>query len=120
MPQGPLAASVALNTSNQYAEMRLDAQNALRVSSGGISNSYNITAAAAVKTTPGRLVKISVVTAGSAAGSANDCAATGDAAAANKIASIPNTVGVITLDWPCAVGIVVTPGSGQVLAVSYA
>ena len=49
-----------------------------------------------------------------------DEGATGDAAAANKIASIPNTVGVITLDWPCAVGIVVTPGSGQVLAVSYA
>lgn len=120
MPQGPLSANVAKNTSNQMAPMNLDAQGALRTSGGGVSNSYNITAVAVVKATPGRLVKISVVTAGSGAGIASDCAATGDVAAANKIASIPAAIGVIILDWPCAVGITITPGTGQVLAVSYA
>ncbi|KWN80868.1 hypothetical protein WM24_23835 [Burkholderia ubonensis] len=80
---------------------------------------YNITAAAVVKATPGRLVRINVVVAGSAAGTANDCATTGAAAAANEIAVIPNTVGTYYLDWPCATGIVVVPGTGQTVAVSY-
>jgi len=125
MPQGPLSAAVAKtpangSPANAMAPMNLDLQGALRVSGGGVSNSYNITAAAVVKATPGRLVKVSVVVAGSAAGTANDCATTGVAAAANEIAAIPNAVGVITLDWPCGTGIVVVPGTGQTLAVSYA
>jgi hypothetical protein len=102
------------------APLNLDPQGALRTSAGGISNQYNITAAAVVKATPGRLVKISVVVAGSGPGTANDCLTTGAAAAANEIAAIPNTVGVITVDWPCTTGIVVVPGTGQTLAVSYA
>lgn len=87
---------------------------------GGSASVLNITAAAVVKASPGTLYNISVVTAGSAAGSANDCATTGAAAAANKIFSIPNTVGSYVLTWPCATGIVVTPGTGQVLSVAFA
>lgn len=94
-------------------------QNALGPLPGGNSSSLNITAAKAVKATPGTLVRISVVVAGSAAGSANDCATTGAAAAANEICSIPTTVGVIELQWPCAVGIVIAPGTGQTVSVSY-
>lgn len=85
----------------------------------GDQSSLNIDAARVVKDAPGRLVKVSVVTAGSAAGAAHDCAATGDAAAGNKIATIPNAVGVIDLDWPVGVGITIVPGSGQVVAVSF-
>lgn len=91
----------------------------LAVRNGGSSAQYNITAATVVKATPGRLVRIDVITAGSAAGTANDCATTGAAAVGNQIASIPNTVGSIELDWPCATGIVIVPGTSQVLAVSY-
>jgi len=81
----------------------------------------NISADAVVKAGVGRLVRISVVTAGSAAGAAHDCAAIGDAAAGNKVATIPNTAGTIMLlDWPCGLGIVLKPGSGQVLAVTWA
>lgn len=80
---------------------------------------YNITASTLVKAGIGRLARVSVVTAGSAAGAAHDCAAIGDAAAGNKIASIPNAVGVVDLDWPCGVGIVIVPGTGQVLAVAF-
>ena len=57
--------------------------------------------------------------AGSAAGTANDCATTGAAAAANQLATIPAAVGIISVDWPCLAGIVVVPGSGQTLAVSF-
>lgn len=38
---------------------------------------------------------------------------------ANQIFVIPNIVGVNLIDWPCLAGIVVTPGTGQTIAVSY-
>ena len=85
----------------------------------GTSNAYNITAATVVKAAPGRLIRISVIVAGSAAGTANDCLTTGAAADANEIAAIPNTVGVVCVEWPCATGIVIVPGTGQTVAVSY-
>lgn len=94
-------------------------QNALGPLAGGNNASLDITAATVVKATPGTLVRISVVVAGSAAGSANDCATTGAAAAANEIAAIPAAVGVTYLAWPCKVGIVIVPGTGQTLSVSF-
>ncbi|GAC1479345.1 MAG: hypothetical protein NVS2B11_03480 [Acetobacteraceae bacterium] len=85
----------------------------------GFSNIYNLTAATLVKAAPGRAVRVSVVAAGTTAGSVNDAATVVAAAAGNQVASIPTTVGVLLLDWPCSAGIVVTPGTSQVLAVSY-
>lgn len=95
-----------------------DAQRNLLISQG-TQSLLNITAAAIIKGAPGRVVRISVVVAGTAAGSVNDVATTAGAAAANQIAAIPNAVGVIQLDWPCTAGIVVTPGTGQTIAVSF-
>lgn len=89
----------------------------------GSSSALNITSATVVKAAAGRIVKISVVTPGIGAGAVHDCATTGAAAASNKIASVPNlatTVNpVINIDWPCLTGIVVVPGTSQVLAVSF-
>jgi len=119
MAQNPLAANTALNTNNSYAAQRLDAQTSLLVSHGGISSSLNITAATVVKATPGRLVRISVIVAGSTVGTANDVITTGAVAVANQIATIPAAVGVIVVEWPCAAGITVVPGTGQTLSVSY-
>lgn len=89
-----------------------------QIISEGQSATLNITTATVVKATPGRLVRINVVVAG-AAGTANDCATTGAAAAANVICAIPAAVGVINVEWPCATGIVITPGAAQVVAVSF-
>lgn len=85
---------------------------------GGLT-ALNITAATVIKARPGRLVKIVVVVAGSAAGTVNDCLTTGAVAASNEVASIPNTIGPLSLDWPCLTGIVVVPGTGQTVAVLY-
>lgn len=79
----------------------------------------NITAATVVKAAPGRTVKIAVIVAGSAAGTLNDCLTTGAAAAANELAAIPNTVGIISVDIGHTTGIVVVPGTGQTIAVYY-
>jgi hypothetical protein len=117
MPQIPVGEVFAKNPSNNLVPLNVDATGDLFTATGAKSV-LNITAATVVKATPGRLVKISVTTAG-AAGTANDCITTGAAAAANLIAAIPAAVGVISLDWPCAVGITITPGAAQVISVSY-
>lgn len=85
----------------------------------GQATALDISAATVVKATAGRLVRINVVTAGSTTGTANDCATTGAAAAANQTFTIPNTVGSYLVDFPHNTGIVVVPGTSQVLAVSY-
>jgi hypothetical protein len=84
----------------------------------------NITSGTVVKggsgvISPGRLAKISVIVAGSAAGAAYDTNTTGSVATANEIAIIPNTVGIYQLDWPFFTGLVIVPGTGQTVAVSY-
>jgi hypothetical protein len=93
--------------------------NDLTLGSDATSSSYNITAPTVVKASTGRLARISVIVAGSAVGTANDCATTGAAAVGNQIAVIPNAAGVIMVEWPCSAGIVIVPGTGQTVAVSF-
>lgn len=85
----------------------------------GFTTSFNITAATLIKGVPGRVARVSILVAGTTAGTVNDCTTTGAAAVGNQIASIPNAVGVISLNWPMLSGIVIAPGAGQTLAVSY-
>jgi len=94
-------------------------QNGAVLTAQGQKTFFNITAATLVKAGAGRVAKVSVVVAGSGAGSINDAATIGTAAAANEIAVIPATVGIINIDFPVSNGIVLTPGTGQTLAISY-
>ena len=77
----------------------------------------NITAAAVVRTGQGRLATVSVTTAGSAAGTIYDSAST--SVTTRPIYTIPNTVGVVSVNLPVVYGVVVTPGTGQAVTVSY-
>ena len=121
MPQGPLAVNnYALNPSKVAVPLQTDASKNLMVSGGGASSTLNITAAAVIKATPGRLCKIIVIAPGSAGNLViNDLAATSGSTAANTVVTLAfgsMTAGqVITLDWPCAVGIAVTavPSAGS-------
>lgn len=76
-----------------------------------------ISAATVVSVRQGRLARISVVTAGSSAGVAYDAIATG--ITTSPIAAIPNTVGIIDVNLPVDNGIVIAPGTGQVVTVSF-
>lgn len=96
-----------------------NSQNAVLTTTGGQSQTYNITAATVIKAAPGRVFRVNVQVAGSTTGTVNDCLTTGAAAIANQVAVIPDTVGPLLLEWPCATGIVVVPGTGQTLSVSY-
>lgn len=83
-----------------------------------ITSKLNITSAAVVKPAAGVLVCFNVTVAG-AAGTINDTTTTGGAAAANVIAAIPAVVGYYCGRFPFFSGLVVSPGSAQVVSVSY-
>jgi hypothetical protein len=122
MPQGALPSNVAKTPSGVNAPLQLDATGALKVAlpeTTPVSSKLNLSASTVVKAGPGVLAKVSVTVAGSAAGSVNDCLTTGAAAASNEVGVVPNTVGVYVYDWPCLVGIVYVPGTGQSASVSY-
>jgi endoglucanase Acf2 len=98
MPQGPFQTTVLANATH---------------------TKLNISSETVVKTSNGNVASISVVVAGSAAGAVYDAATTGTATSANLIAVIPDVAGVYTINFPVSNGIVVAPGTGQTVAVSY-
>jgi len=89
------------------------------ITAQGTKTFFNVTADTLVKAKSGRVAKVSVIVAGSVAGSVNDAATIGGAATANEIAVIPNTVGVYNIDFPVSNGIVIKAGTGNTIAVSY-
>jgi len=84
----------------------------------GVAASYGITSSGLViKSASGRVIRISVIVAGSAVGAVYDFNSL--SSPQNQIAVIPNSVGVIEVRWPVTLGITVVPGTGQTVAVSY-
>ncbi len=83
----------------------------------GTANYPQISAATLVLNGRGRIAVVSITTAGSTNGTiydANDATAT-----TLPIYTIPNTIGVVVLNFPVTNGIVIVPGTSQVLSVSY-
>lgn len=93
--------------------------NGAAITAQGINTFLNISAATAIKSSRGRIVKVNVTTAGSTNGAVYDHATTTGTGAANLVAVIPDVVGSYLIDFPCATGIVITPGTGMVVSVSF-
>lgn len=85
----------------------------------GNTNRSGLASATLVSSKPGRLVNIVVTTAGSTEGDVNDAASLSNVTTNNMIYKIPNTVGVHVIGVPTMYGIVITPGTGQVVTVTY-
>ena len=83
----------------------------------GVRSAKNISTDTLVSLGAGRVATVSVVTAGSTEGAIYDANST--TSPVDAIYTIPNTLGVIFLNMPVASGVVVSPGTGQVVAVSY-
>jgi len=90
------------------------------VPENGVQSALGVTADALVKVGFGRVFAVTVVVAGSGVGGVYDADSVAHAAAGNQIYITPQAVGTVILSWPCGSGIVVKPGSGQTIAVSYA
>lgn len=87
------------------------------ISVQGSQNFADISSATVVKATAGRVATVVVTTAGSATGKIYDQnIVTGTT---RILYVIPMTVGVFFVNMPTAYGIVVAPGTGQVVTVSY-
>ena len=78
----------------------------------------NITSATVVKIGSGMLLGLSVTVAG-AAGTINDCVTTGAASAANTMVASPAAVEVVQCNIPFYNGLVVAPGAGQTVVVTW-
>jgi len=72
-----------------------------------------------VKAEPATIWRVTVTAAGSAPGAVYNADALDGAAAENQVAVIPNAIGDYLIGWPCSLGIVVDPGEGQLVSVSY-
>lgn len=88
---------------------------------GYLAGQYTSTAhnaAAVIATSSGYLVSFSIIVAG-AAGTINNTTTTGGAAAGNAICATPATVGIYPVGARFSSGLVVTPGAGQTVVVTY-
>lgn len=108
------------------ADFQTSAQNVVSAINGlaqaylniqGAQNRADIVAATLLRAAPGRLARVSVTVAGSAVGAIYDTNLLTNLI--NKVYVIPMTVGVIEVNLPMNFGIVVAPGSGQTVVVSY-
>jgi hypothetical protein len=85
----------------------------------GNATSQTVTADTLVIGKAGYLVNVCVVVAGSAAGSIYNASSVAGAAAGNKLFSIPATAGVYPLGQVFNAGLVISPGTGQSINVTY-
>lgn len=76
-----------------------------------------INAATVVSTAAGRLATLSIVTGGTVAGVIYDATSTTDTT--SPLYAIPTTPGIVYINLPVTKGIVVAPGTGQVVTVGY-
>jgi hypothetical protein len=72
-----------------------------------------------VATGAGRLVNLVVSVTGATAGSVHDSATVQGATAANVIAVIPATPGITQINVPYSDGLVLLPGAGQTVSITY-
>jgi hypothetical protein len=123
MPQNPLAATVATNPAGQQAPAKLNTAGELLVSALPALTLLDITAATVVKAGAGRAGTLSVVVGGTGAGGIYDSLTTASLTAANQLAVIPTLttaqISTLKVDMPFTNGLVVSPGTGQTVAVSY-
>jgi hypothetical protein len=85
----------------------------------GTQTSATITAATVIYVGAGYLVNFSVVVAGATSGTISNTGTVSAVAAANALCAIPNTVGIVKVGQVFSSGLVVTPGTGQSVNVTY-
>lgn len=100
---------------NLAANVNALAQTAIELA--GSANYPAIDTTTLVKNAAGRLVTVSITTAGSSNGTIYDSNST--SVTTRPIYTIPNTLGIVVVNIPVGYGIVIAPGTGQVLTVTY-
>ena len=103
------AAKNIVTSINQLGQTYLQVQ--------GLNIYSNITAPTVIKSGQGRVVRFSVTVAGTADGAIYDANAT--TATTDTVAAIHKVLGIYEVNMPVNNGIVVHPGTGQTVSISY-
>ena len=118
-PSGASTSDVLSAIKNIVTALSTAAQNYLNVQ--GLITRAAITAPTVLKTTAGRVCQVSIIVAGSGTGMVYDAAATG--ATTKPLWVIPESAQTDSepyiVNMPASFGILVVPGSGQTVSVSY-
>lgn len=85
----------------------------------GKTTSQTVTAQTLVTTGSGILVSFCVIVAGSASGTINNAQTTALSAAGNALVATPTTIGVYQCGLYFTSGLIITPGTGQSINVTY-
>jgi hypothetical protein len=85
----------------------------------GTQTSVTVTASTLVFNGAGYLVNFSVVVAGTGVGTINNASSTANAAASNALCATPTVVGVFKAGQVFSNGLVIIPGTGQSINVTY-
>lgn len=85
----------------------------------GYRNSREVTAKTSLQTGDSWVARVSVIVAGSTTGLIYDAPSAAAAAVGNRLFVIPNTVGIHEVKLPANQGVVVEPGTGMILCVSF-
>jgi hypothetical protein len=85
----------------------------------GTQTSITVTSSTSVIVGSGYLVNFSVVVAGSSAGTIYNASATSATAASNALCAIPDVVGIYKAGQAYSAGLVVVPGTGQSVNITY-
>ena len=85
----------------------------------GTTTSATVTAATLVVTGKGYLVRVAVVVAGTGTGLVSNYTSTTSVPASTALMATPTTVGVIASGQVFTNGLVITPGTGQSINVTY-
>lgn len=86
---------------------------------GGRATSATVSSSTLVVNGSGVLVSVSVIVAGSASGTVNNALSTSAAASANALIATPTTLGVYKSGQIFTQGLVIVPGAGQSINVTY-
>lgn len=106
-------------TTQKNGVVAINALNNITLGTAGTVTSTTVTSTTLVFTGRGRLVSFAVVVPGSASGLIHNSSTAGGATASNALCATPNTIGVYSSGQVFTNGLVIDPGAGQSINVTY-
>ena len=106
-------------TTQKNGVIAINALNQTTAYLGGRITSATVTAQTLVIAGAGQLVSFSVTVAGTASGTINNAQTTALSAASNAMVATPTTIGVYQCGCHFSNGLVISPGTGQSINVTY-
>lgn len=85
----------------------------------GSTTTASTSSSIVVVTGAGRLINVSVTGAGTTPGAIHNATAVAAVTTANQLAAVGNTIGVAPMNLMFTAGLVIVPGAGQTLNVTY-